>query len=270
MASCSWVFQVLLSVVLWDPKPKPRSSFLAATIILESVAVDFGCQGLRLRVTGHRHRHTPFVCWFNIWRTQLDWALISRFACFLSKVHPQEQCFAECYWAGGHVLCGRTCLFLLLWLFHSMVLIHFLCVGALMEVCCRNLYNLEKTYPLETNCRGAPMFSEKTIMKSMFGSSLFSLNLCFSMVVLFSRSEQNQPNDHIKNIPKYSNKKYHAVTTCLSLPYSQDHFQVKLMRRLRTQASELDPIGARCFLGLAGPEAQWHAELGLRVEVWKC
>eukprot|EP00913_Durusdinium_trenchii_P010327 g9684.t1 len=31
--------------------------------------------------------------------------------------------------------------------------------------------------------------------------------------------------------------------------------EVKLMRRLRTQASELDPVGARCFLGLAGPEA---------------
>lgn len=35
----------------------------------------------------------------------------------------------------------------------------------------------------------------------------------------------------------------------------RDSAEVKLMRRLRTQASELDPVGARCFLGLAGPEA---------------
>jgi hypothetical protein len=40
--------------------------------------------------------------------------------------------------------------------------------------------------------------------------------------------------------------------------------EVKLMRRLRTQASELDPIGALCFLGLAGPEAVVH---GMHFEI---
>jgi len=35
--------------------------------------------------------------------------------------------------------------------------------------------------------------------------------------------------------------------------------EVKLMRRLRTLASEQDPDGARCFLGLAGPEVFEHA-----------
>ncbi|CAJ1392921.1 unnamed protein product [Effrenium voratum] len=47
--------------------------------------------------------------------------------------------------------------------------------------------------------------------------------------------------------------------------------EVKLMRRLRTKASELDPEGARCFLGLAGPEVLEHeGHLALCFQLQKC
>ncbi|CAK9046721.1 Serine/threonine-protein kinase PRP4 homolog (PRP4 pre-mRNA-processing factor 4 homolog), partial [Durusdinium trenchii] len=47
--------------------------------------------------------------------------------------------------------------------------------------------------------------------------------------------------------------------------------EVKLMRRLRTQASELDPVGARCFLGLAGPEVIEHeGHLALCFQLQRC
>lgn len=47
--------------------------------------------------------------------------------------------------------------------------------------------------------------------------------------------------------------------------------EVKLMRRLRTQASELDPIGALCFLGLAGPEVIEHeGHLALCFQLQRC
>lgn len=47
--------------------------------------------------------------------------------------------------------------------------------------------------------------------------------------------------------------------------------EVKLMRRLRTQASELDAEGARCFLGLAGPEVMEHdGHLALCFQLQRC
>jgi len=47
--------------------------------------------------------------------------------------------------------------------------------------------------------------------------------------------------------------------------------EIKLMRRLRTQASEKDPDGARCFLGLAGPETFEHeGHLALVFQLQKC
>jgi len=47
--------------------------------------------------------------------------------------------------------------------------------------------------------------------------------------------------------------------------------EVKLMRRLRTLASEQDPEGARCFLGLAGPEVFEHAgHLAVVFQLQRC
>merc|ERR1719421_1860721 len=47
--------------------------------------------------------------------------------------------------------------------------------------------------------------------------------------------------------------------------------EVKLMRRLRSQASEKDPDGAACFLGLAGPETFEHCgHLALVFQLQKC
>lgn len=47
--------------------------------------------------------------------------------------------------------------------------------------------------------------------------------------------------------------------------------EVKLMRRLRMQASVEDPEGARCFLGLAGPETFEHeGHLAVVVQLQKC
>jgi len=47
--------------------------------------------------------------------------------------------------------------------------------------------------------------------------------------------------------------------------------EVKLMRRLRVEASEKDPAGARCLLGLAGPEAFEHeGHLALVFQLQRC
>lgn len=47
--------------------------------------------------------------------------------------------------------------------------------------------------------------------------------------------------------------------------------EVKLMRRLRTEASEKDPEGASFFLGLAGPEAfEHHGHLALVFHLQRC
>eukprot|EP00747_Dinoflagellata_sp_TGD_P163762 gnl/TRDRNA2_/TRDRNA2_182787_c0_seq1.p1 gnl/TRDRNA2_/TRDRNA2_182787_c0~~gnl/TRDRNA2_/TRDRNA2_182787_c0_seq1.p1 ORF type:complete len:554 (-),score=123.79 gnl/TRDRNA2_/TRDRNA2_182787_c0_seq1:197-1858(-) len=47
--------------------------------------------------------------------------------------------------------------------------------------------------------------------------------------------------------------------------------EVKLMRRLRNKASEEDPEGASCFLGLAGPETFEHeGHLCVVVQLMKC